>query len=286
MKKILTIVLFTIALVLLTACSGDEGEIGFFSRDYLVQCNIEDFPLPVADAEEMRWSGEKVYLNLGDEEALEYSRTVMEYLLANENIYYKGYHYETGCPGGIFYLPEYRFAPLFEDSDPSTGWYAFSLTETLNEGDEFNRSYWNGVVVRIYQKDGTCGSFSYNTVINIDYEAAFCTYNIDKHDKHSSEYVGNDYTHQRVYTCGCDTPDIAEMHIDFDEDGYCDLCSNEHKHVFGIWQYDESIHWCGWDCLWDACDIDTAAEHVDADEDRRCDVCEYSMDADSTDSEG
>ena len=277
MKKLFIMALVIMILVFSLASCGEDAEVGFFSEDYLKQCKLEDFPVPDVGDENMRLSGENVYLNLTDDEALEYSRTVMEYLLLNEDIYYKGYHYETGCPGGIFYLPEYRFAPLFEDSDPAVGWFAFSLTEALNEGDEFNRSYWNCVAVKIYHKDGTRGSFSYNTVINIDYDAAFCIYNIEEHDKHSFEYVGNDYTHQRVYTCGCPTPEIAEMHTDADEDNYCDLCSVEHKHVYGIWQYDESVHWCGWECRWHVCDIDTTAEHVDDDGDSICDICEYDI---------
>lgn len=95
--------------------------------------------------------------------------------------------------------------------------------------------------------------------------------------EHTYEYAGNDYTHQRIYTCGCPTPDIAEMHYDNDGDELCDACKAEHKHVYGEWQYDEAYHWCSFKCLWEVCDIDTTAEHTDTDNDRLCDVCGYQL---------
>ena len=42
--------------------------------------------------------------------------------------------------------------------------------------------------------------------------------------EHTYNYTSNEYTHQKIYTCGCPTPDIAEMHSDFDEDNKCDAC--------------------------------------------------------------
>ena len=41
---------------------------------------------------------------------------------------------------------------------------------------------------------------------------------------HTYEYVCNEDTHQKVFTCGCPSPDIAEEHSNFDADLYCDIC--------------------------------------------------------------
>ena len=45
--------------------------------------------------------------------------------------------------------------------------------------------------------------------------------------EHTYEWECNAQTHQKVYTCGCDTPDIAELHIDADENFICDICKYE-----------------------------------------------------------
>lgn len=42
--------------------------------------------------------------------------------------------------------------------------------------------------------------------------------------KHTYTWSANDYTHQKVYTCGCAFPDIAQEHADDDNDGLCDVC--------------------------------------------------------------
>ena len=42
--------------------------------------------------------------------------------------------------------------------------------------------------------------------------------------KHTYEWECNEQTHQKIYTCGCSTPDIAEMHLDTDENYVCDIC--------------------------------------------------------------
>ena len=45
--------------------------------------------------------------------------------------------------------------------------------------------------------------------------------------KHSYEWAQYEETHQKVYTCGCPTPDIAEMHLDTDKNYICDICEYE-----------------------------------------------------------
>ena len=42
--------------------------------------------------------------------------------------------------------------------------------------------------------------------------------------EHTYEWVGNEGGHQKVYTCGCPSPDIIELHRDNDGDDKCDVC--------------------------------------------------------------
>ena len=164
MKKIITFVLGLAILFSLVACGEIEAESGFFSDSVLVECKLSGMPVPSVD--EMWLDGNTVYCYMTTEERVRYAGELAAFLIAKDDIYYKGYYYETGNPGGIFFIPEYRFAPLTPDADFG-GWFAFSLTETLNDGDEFNYSYWNGVSLSVYMEDGTIGSFSYNTAIEI-----------------------------------------------------------------------------------------------------------------------
>ena len=50
------------------------------------------------------------------------------------------------------------------------------------------------------------------------------TYGKD-HTKHTGEWQANESTHYYQYTCGCPSPDIAELHLDGNGDRLCDVCS-------------------------------------------------------------
>ena len=175
MKRIIT-VLTLLSLLLLSGCvtvTDTEAEIGFFDEALLAECRLTGMPMP--KSEDIRHGENTVYCNMTDEERVGYADEIAAYLIAKEDIYYKGYHYETGTVGGIFYLPEYRFAPLTEDTEHG-GSFAFSLTEKLNEGNEFNFAYANGITVSVGIRDGKIGSYSYNTVIRINTNPMFIVY--------------------------------------------------------------------------------------------------------------
>ena len=42
--------------------------------------------------------------------------------------------------------------------------------------------------------------------------------------EHTYEWVGSEGGHQKVYTCGCEYPDIVELHSDNNSDYVCDVC--------------------------------------------------------------
>ena len=46
----------------------------------------------------------------------------------------------------------------------------------------------------------------------------------DSSCQHTYEWVGSEGGHQKVYTCGCEYPDIVELHSDNNSDYVCDVC--------------------------------------------------------------
>lgn len=185
MKRVIAILLIAaMCLIPLTSCDiiagafliwagmqepSMDAENSFFDSEYLAECLLSDMPVPNIEASFR--TDTKLYLNMTDEEFCAYSKAVFDYLLAKEDAYFKGYWVECGPPGGIFFLVEDRYAPLTEnyDLEGDSHEFIFSTTELLNEGDEYNRNYWNEVVIRIVRSSGTLEkeNFSYNTVIEI-----------------------------------------------------------------------------------------------------------------------
>ena len=47
------------------------------------------------------------------------------------------------------------------------------------------------------------------------------------HTEHTGEWYSNENCHFYQYTCGCETPDIAQLHFDYDSDLLCDACGYE-----------------------------------------------------------
>ena len=229
MKKLLAFLIIS-SVLLLAGCgtfSQKEAELGFFDEGLLAEVKLTDMPVP--DDDDIRHDEDTVYCNMTEEKRIEFANKLASYLIAKDDIYYKGYHYETGCVGGIFFLPEYRFAPLTADADYG-GWFAFSLTESLNNGDEYNYSYWNGVTVSVSMKEGRIGSYSYNTVIKINKDPNGIAFYPTEHE-HTITYVSaGESGHFENYTCGCPHDHGAVPHYDENGDYICDACGYECDH--------------------------------------------------------
>lgn len=149
----------------------------FFDEELLIECRLEDMPRPNVEGSAL--TNNTLYLNMTDEEFVSYSQAVLDYLLAKEDAYFKGYQFEQGFAGGIFYIPEYRYAPLTEEYEiKNANRFAFSLTELLNEGDEYNYHYWNDVIIDVVRSEGTLDGeeYSYNTAITIKLNAGSRVY--------------------------------------------------------------------------------------------------------------
>ena len=149
----------------------------FFDEDLLIECRLADMPRPNLEGSAL--TNNTFYLNMTDEEFVSYSQAVLDYLLAKEDAYFKGYQFEQGFAGGIFYIPEYRYAPLTEEYEiKDANRFAFSLTELLNEGDEYNYHYWNDVIIDVVRSEGTLDGeeYQYNTAITIKLNAGSRVY--------------------------------------------------------------------------------------------------------------
>ncbi len=185
MKKIIALILIIVMIsISLTSCdilagafliwvgtqeSSMDAQNEFFAHEYLIECKLEDMPIPNVDGSFRTES--KLYLNMTEEEFDAYSKAVFDYLWAKEDAYFKGCEVDSGFAGGIFFAPEDRYAPLLEDYnlESDAHRFIFSTTEFLNEGDEYNNHYWNEVVIRIVRSSGTLEkeNFTYNTTIQI-----------------------------------------------------------------------------------------------------------------------
>ena len=73
-------------------------------------------------------------------------------------------------------------------------------------------------------------AFKYNTIVKLRYNSEYplsgryvLPEDTPEHE-HTYDFVCNEHTHQKVFTCGCPSPDIAEEHINYDADLNCDIC--------------------------------------------------------------
>ena len=200
MKRIVALVLvLAMCLVFFTSCealavfllvlTGSQAMSApepneFFAPEYLIECNLEDVPVPTCESSKIM--GTNVYLNMSDEEFVSYSQAILEYLLAKEDAYFKGYQFERSFSMSNSSVSEYRYAPLTEEYkivDENN--FIFSLTELLNEKDETSDRYYNGVIIDIVRFEGTLEykdgpyndkKYSYNAIITIKHRPNDCVY--------------------------------------------------------------------------------------------------------------
>lgn len=96
--------------------------------------------------------------------------------------------------------------------------------------------------------------------------------------EHTYEWVTSKETHFKQYTCGCASPDVAEVHLDDDGDLYCDVCNyyvSKQEHIGHTykWITTEETHFKQYTCGCSSPDVVEA--HLDEDGDLCCDVCNY-----------
>lgn len=187
MKKIIALVLILVmCLISLASCNIWVGmqepdmvaENSFFAEEYLSECKLSDMPVP--DVENSMRTDDTIYLNLTDEEFDNYIRTLYDYLLTKDDVYFKGIWNDISNPGGIFYLVSDSYIPLgpvtenfFFASDSFD--FAFSRSEALSK----NGYYVDPVNIMFKKISGTLEkeNFTYNVWMKISNAPRSCFYN-------------------------------------------------------------------------------------------------------------
>ena len=97
----------------------------------------------------------------------------------------------------------------------------------------------------------------------------------DEHE-HTFEYIASEDSHFQQYTCGCPSPEIAEMHYDTDGDDLCDACGYPY-HVC-VYKYHAGLNNHTKTTTCSKCGYSFEREpHVDADDDSFCDLCSFDL---------
>ena len=136
MKKCTTILLLSaMLLALLSACHSRVNYPAdvFYSDELLASCLMEGMPVP--KLENSRLNGERLCLNLTDEEYLAYVQTLVTWLQGREEVHYLSYVHSDTLMFGVF--PEETCVPLPPEYDltADSHRFVFSYGENLYENN-------------------------------------------------------------------------------------------------------------------------------------------------------
>ena len=228
MKKLFALCLTVVlCLCCLASCGSAHKENEWFSEEKLAECLVAD--LPTIEKDYVNRGGEDIYISFTDSEFEAYARSVYDYLLSQEYKYLGTRGEQKNTLAGAF--TTYYFEPATElESFWNEGDYIFVFSDgsTDENGDvEF-------IILVIYEVSTNTleygnTKFTYNTMISLrrGSEAPLSGFYVLKEEEHehTGEWLTSESTHYYQYTCGCESNDIAELHLDGDGDGLCDICS-------------------------------------------------------------
>ena len=282
MKKLLALCLTVVlCLCCLASCGSAHEENKWFAEEKLTQCLVSDLPAITKDY--VNRNDEDIYVSFTSKEREAYVAEVFEYL-KSQNFKYLGTRGEqastlAGSFTTYYFKPATELSEFYVDSS-----YKFVYSDgTLDEGGDpiF-------CILTIYDYEaknleyGT-KNFAYNTLITLRYKSEAplsgrYALNEEEHE-HTGEWHTSESTHYYQYTCGCSSPDIAELHSDYDENFICDICGyvmNEHEHTYE-YNHDDIGH--GWSYTCGCMTPPNFAQHFDGNGDGKCDEdsCGYDM---------
>ncbi len=285
MKKLLACFLvMLLTFTCLTACGYKQNE--WFSEEKLSKCLIPDFP-EIDDNYVLKGNND-LYVYFSEAEYKAYVNGVYEYL-KTKNFEYLGTRGEIASSlSGAFTSYYFEPAESLEDFYVD-GAYRFVYSDGVVEDGDDELRFCILIISDIASSTNTVEddgkTFKYNTTVKLRYNSEYPLsgrYVLPKQEsehKHTYDYICNEHTHQKIFTCGCPSPDIAEEHINYDEDMLCDLCGYTFEFYLDSieWLYSDTHHW------WVPEGENTFAvvygygEHVNNDADLNCDVCGYLM---------
>ena len=274
MKKVFALCLAAVlCLCCLASCGSTHKENTWFLEEKLTECLVGD--LPTIEKDYVNHNGEDIYVSFTSKEREAYVAEVFEYL-KSQNFKYLGTRGEqastlAGSFTTYYFKPATELSEFYVDSS-----YKFVYSDgTLDEGGDpiF-------CILTIYDYEaknleyGT-KNFAYNTLITLRYKSEAplsgrYALNEEEHE-HTGEWHTSESTHYYQYTCGCSSPDIAELHSDYDENFICDICGyvmNEHEHTYA-YNHDNIGH--GWSYTCGCMTPPNFAQHFDGDGDGKCD---------------
>ena len=274
MKKVFALCLTAVlCLCCLASCGSAHKENTWFSEDKLTECLVGD--LPTIEKDYVNHDDGDIYVSFTSKEREAYVAEVFEYL-KSQNFKYLGTRGEqastlAGSFTTYYFKPATELSEFYVDSS-----YKFVYSDgTLDEGGDpiF-------CILTIYDYEaknleyGT-KNFAYNTLITLRYKSEAplsgrYALNEEEHE-HTGEWHTSESTHYYQYTCGCSSPDIAELHSDYDENFICDICGyvmNEHEHTYA-YNHDNIGH--GWSYTCGCMTPPNFAQHFDGDGDGKCD---------------
>ena len=280
MKKLLVLCLTVVlCLCCLASCGSAHKENEWFSEEKLTNCLVGD--LPKIEKDYVNHNGEDIYVSFTAGEREAYVAAVFEYL-KSQNFKYLGtrgeqastlagsfttYYFKPATELSVFYVgSSYKF--VYSDGTLDEGGDPIFCILTIYDYEAKNLEY------------GT-KNFAYNTLITLRYKSEAplsgrYALNEEEHE-HTGEWHTSESTHYYQYTCGCPSPDIAELHSDYDENFICDICGYVmpgHEHTSEM-RSNEYAHWYVNTC---GCETpENSAKHGDIDGDFLCDDCGYDM---------
>ena len=231
MKKLLALALIAVlCLCSLASCGSVHKENTWFSEEKLTNCLVGD--LPTIEKNYVNHGDEDIYVSFTSKERKAYVTEVFEYL-KSQNFKYLGTRGEQkNTLAGAFTTYYFEPATELESFRVLEGNYVFVFSDgaTDENGDvEF-------IVLVVYDVSTNTleyrnKKFTYNTQISLrrGSEAPLSGFYVLKEEEHehTGEWYINETTHFYEYTCGCESRDIAELHLDSDGNGLCDICRYE-----------------------------------------------------------
>ena len=229
MKKLLALALIAVlCLCSLASCGSVHKENTWFSEEKLTNCLVGD--LPTIEKNYVNHGDEDIYVSFTSKERKAYVTEVFEYL-KSQNFKYLGTRGEQkNTLAGAFTTYYFEPATELESFRVLEGNYVFVFSDgaTDENGDvEF-------IVLVVYDVSTNTleygnKKFTYNTQISLrrGSEAPLSGFYVLKEEEHehTDEWHSGEVAHWYQYTCGCSSPDVAELHLDGDGNGLCDICS-------------------------------------------------------------